>query len=86
MYNYKPGHYDGDVIYFKAILNSEGFRRDAEKNMEEYFSTKIAGGYEDFYDEDKFKVVSVPAGHDHLLNVEALEVIIPELKKFIDEE
>ena len=86
MYNYKPGHYDGDVIYFKAILNSEGFRRDAEENMEKYFSTKIAGGYEEFYDEEKFKVVSVLAGHDHLLNVEALEVIIPELKKFIDEE
>ena len=81
MYDYTPSYYDGDVIYFNATLENEWLGTDERNNL---FSTKKAGGYEDFYDSKKLLIKDVPAGHDHMLNVEPLEVIIPELMKFID--
>ena len=84
MYNYKPGYYDGDVIYFKSTVQSEGFSTDVSETLNDYFMSRKAGGYEDYYNAEKLKIVHVPVDHDSLLNIEALKIVIPELKKFID--
>jgi len=86
MYNYEPSYYDGDIIYFKAALRDESNGSDVSDRLMNHFYSKKAGGYEDFYNSEKIKVKLVPAGHDHLLNSEALKIIIPELKKFIEKE
>ena len=84
MYNYKPSYYDGDVIYFKATVRNNSFDTDISRRLNEYYDSKTAGGYEDFYNKEKFKIKHVPVGHDYLLNVESLKILIPELIKFIE--
>ena len=86
MYDYKPSYYDGDAIYFKATLRNEGPQSEVSRRLDEFYYSKEAGGYEDYYNREKFKIKEVPVGHDHLLNVDALKIIIPELLKFLEED
>ena len=83
MYSYKPGHYDGDVIYFRATVRNDG-ETEISAKLNQFYESKMAGGYEDCYDDGKLQIKSVPVGHDYLLSVEALKIIIPELIKFIE--
>ena len=86
MYDYKPSYYDGDSIYFKASIRNEGPQSEVSRRLDEFYDSKEAGGYEDYYNRENFKIREVPVGHDHLLNIDALKVIIPELLKFLEED
>ncbi len=84
LHKYKPSYYDGDAIYFKAAIRTNEIKNDIFRRLDDFFHSKKAGGYEDFYNKEKFKVICVPVGHDYLLNAESLKIIIPELIKFIE--
>ena len=84
MYNYIPNYYDGDVIYFKAAVRSDEIKNEVFRRLDDFFNNKKAGGYEDFYNNEKLRIVNVPVSHDYLLNDESLKILIPELIKFIE--
>ncbi|WP_407374929.1 amino acid adenylation domain-containing protein [Methanobrevibacter sp.] len=84
MYNYKPGYFDGDVIYFKSTIQSNEVTTDASDKLDKYLFSRLAGGYEDCLNTEKLIIRDVPVEHDHLINVEALKVVIPELKRFLE--
>ena len=46
---------------------------------------KKAGGYENFYNSKTLKIIEINEDHDHLINLEALKIVVPEIRKFIDE-
>ena len=85
MYNYTPPYFDGDVLYFKATRESEGFKTEASAKLDEYFQNKKAGGYETCYNGEKLRIIEIDEEHDHLLNIESLKILIPEMKKFIED-
>ena len=81
--NYKPGYYDGETIFFKSTEIPENISEGSRK-MYEYLISKKAGGYENYYNEDKLKIIKVPVEHNNIFSNKGLEIIIPELKKFIE--
>ena len=83
--DYVPSHYDGETIYFRATQKPKDYDIEVAKMMTDYIFSKKAGGYEDFFDEDKFRIVNVPAEHDNMFCSESLEIMVPEIKKFIDD-
>ena len=81
--NYKLKFYDGETIYFKGNKRPEGELSETAAKLFDYVFSKKAGGFEDYFEEDKFSVVEVPAEHNNMFSTEALEIIVPEIKKFI---
>ena len=80
--NYRPKHYDGETLFFKSSIKPEGLDEDANKMYDYLLATK-AGGYEDYYDDEKLTVIDVPVEHNRIFSDKGLEIIIPEMKKFI---
>ena len=80
---YKPRYYDGQTIFFKSTEKPEGITESSSK-MYDYLLSKKAGGYEDYYNENNLKIVEVPVEHNNIFSEKGLEIIVPELKKFID--
>ena len=80
--NYKPKYYGGDVLFFKSCIKPEGLDEKANKMYDYLLATK-AGGYEDYYDDEKLKVIDVPVEHNRIFSEKGLEIIIPVMKKFI---
>lgn len=80
--NYRPKYYDGEVLFFKSSIKPEGLDENANKMYDYLLATK-AGGYEDYYDDEKLKVIDVLVEHNRIFSEKGLEIIIPEMKKFI---
>ena len=81
--NYKPRYYDGPTIFFKSTKKPEGITESSGK-MYDYLLSKKAGGFEDYYNENKLKIIEVPVEHNNIFSDVGLEIIVPEVKKFID--
>ena len=80
--NYKPKYYDGETLFFKSSVKPAGLDENANKMYDYLLATK-AGGYENYYDDEKLKVIDVPVEHNRIFSDKGLEIIIPEMKKFI---
>ncbi|MBQ6512602.1 condensation domain-containing protein [Methanobrevibacter sp.] len=80
--SYKLKFYDGETIYFRGNRRPEGELSETAAKLFDYVFSKKAGGFEDYFDEDKFSVVGVPAEHNNMFSTEALKIIVPEIKKF----
>lgn len=82
--DYEPKNYDGETIYFRAIIKPMGELSYVAEKMFNYVLSLKAGGYEGFYDEEKFHIIDTPVEHNNMFSSEGLEVIVPSIKKFID--
>ena len=81
--NYTPNYYDGETIFFKSSIKPKDINEDASM-MYDHLLSKKAAGFEDYYDNEKLKIIEVPVEHNHIFSVAGLRVIVPEVKKFID--
>ncbi|MBR0059606.1 MAG: hypothetical protein IJP99_09785 [Methanobrevibacter sp.] len=81
--SYKLEFYDGETVYFKGIRKPSGELTETAAKLFDYIFSKKAGGYGDYFDENNFHIIDVPAEHNNMFSLEALEVIVPEIKKFI---
>ena len=81
--NYKPGQYDGETIFFRSTKKPQEDLSESSSKMYDYLLSRKAGGYEDYYDEKHFTIIDVPVEHNNIFSAEGLEVIVPEVKKFI---
>ena len=81
--SYKLEFYDGETVYFKGIRKPSGELTETAAKLFDYIFSKKAGGYEDYFDENNLHIIDVPAEHNNMFSLEALEVIVPEIKKFI---
>ena len=82
-YNYKPKPYDGETIFFRATKKSQGRLNEIADNTYNYLSSNKSRGFESYYDKEHLKIIDVPVEHDNIFSAEGLEVIVPEVKKFI---
>lgn len=82
--DYKPKYYDGgDVLYFRATKKpAEKLSYGAEK-LYDYVLSRKSGGYEGIIDDEKLLIVEIPVEHNEIVSQEALNYIVPALKKFI---
>lgn len=81
--NYRPNYYDGETIFFKSSIKPEDINEDADR-MYDYLLSKKAAGYEDYYNDEKLKVIAVPVEHNHIFSAKGLEIIVPKIKEFMD--
>ncbi len=82
--DYEPKSYDGETIYFRAIIKPPGELSYAADEMFNYVLSLRAGGYEGFYDEEKFQIVDTPVEHNNMFSSDGLKIIVPSIKEFID--
>ena len=80
---YEPDYYNGEVLFFKSTKKPDNLM--GKLNMVyDYISSKKASGYEEFYNDEKLKIIEVPVEHNRIFSVKGLEIIVPEIIKFID--
>lgn len=79
---HEPSCFDGKVTYFKPQVTPAGLSGESLQYWQEMMGHK-AGGYELFC--ENIKVVSTPHEHDLMMDEESLAIIVPEIKKIIDE-
>ena len=82
--DYKPKYYDGETLYFKAVIKPYGDLSSEADEMYDYVLSLKAGGYEEFYNAEKLKIVDVPVEHNNMFSKEGLDVIVPSIKEFLD--
>lgn len=83
--NYKPDYYDGDVLYFKATKRPDNLSFITNQ-LYDYVLVRKAGGCEDIINNNKLYLVDVPIEHDNILSIKALYYIVPNLKKYINDD
>ncbi len=83
--NYKPDYYDGDVLYFKATKRPDNLSFITNQ-LYDYVLVRKAGGCEDIINNNKLYLVDVPVEHDNILSIKALYYIVPNLKKYINDD
>ncbi|MCQ2962008.1 MAG: condensation domain-containing protein, partial [archaeon] len=83
--DYRPKDYDGETIYFRATIKPPGDLSFAASKMYDYVLSRKAGGYEGCYDEKNFQIIDVPVEHNNMFSSAGLEVIVPCIKRFIEE-
>lgn len=54
--------------------------------MYDYVLVRKAGGCEDIINNNKLYLVDVPIEHDNILSIKALYYIVPNLKKYINDD
>ena len=85
--DYEPGYYDGgDVLYFRATEKPEEELSWGANKFYDYVLSKELGGYEEVLNDEKLTVVKLPVEHNNIISQEALEYLIPSLRKFINDE
>lgn len=76
--NYEPTRYHGRVLYFKPSVIPEGSEGAALAYQEAIAATK-AGGYENYIDPGKLKIVRTPHEHDLMMDDVSLDIIVPSI-------
>ena len=77
-----PSHFNGNVTYFKP---DEVPANQTEKSLA-YWKKMMefeAGGFENFCNKDKLKIVHTPHEHDLMMDDPSLDIIVPEIYRAV---
>ena len=84
MMNHVPSVFHGDVLYFKPDQLPANLSETSIRYWKEMMGFE-AGNYERYCIADKLRVVHTPHEHDLMMDDPSLDIIVPELMKFIEE-
>ena len=79
---HEPSVFGGKVTYFKPQVTPSGISGESLQYWQEMMRHK-AGGYEHFCKD--IEVIPTPHEHDLMMDDESLAIIVPQLKRYLDE-
>lgn len=82
--DYDPPKTENGMLYVKASVKAKGLSGASDEMYDHILNLKAAG-YEKRVPAEKLRIISVPKDHDSLMDDDALQLIVPAIKDYLDE-